>query len=64
MGIAKKETGESRDFWKAAESLVRDIQQWPDYKKEIIISSQGSGFIDSGSSNSNYKDRDNTRCVE
>jgi len=52
MGIARKEMGESREYWKAAESIVREIKTWPDYKKDIVISSHGSGFVRHGNTDS------------
>jgi hypothetical protein len=46
MGISRKQTGESGDFWKAAESIAREIKDWSEgYKKEIVVSSHGSGFV-------------------
>jgi hypothetical protein len=46
VGISRNYAGESGDFWRAAESVVREIKDWSEeYKKDIVISSQGSGFI-------------------
>ena len=44
MKLARKESDSSREFWKAAETIVRQIESWPSYKKDIVVSSDGSGY--------------------
>jgi hypothetical protein len=45
MAITKNTSEASREFWKAAESSVRKIESWPEWKKDIVITSSGSGYI-------------------
>ena len=46
MAITKNTSDQSsRDFWKAVESNVRKIDTWPDWKKNIRVTSSGSGYI-------------------
>ncbi len=46
MALTKTTSDQSsRDFWKALESSVRKIDTWPDWKKNIRVTSSGSGYI-------------------
>lgn len=45
MALTKNTSEESREFWKAAESNVRKIEGWPEWKKNIVVTSAGSGYV-------------------
>lgn len=45
MALTKNTSEESREFWKAAESNVRKIETWPEWKKNIVVTSAGSGYV-------------------
>lgn len=42
--LLKALTTHPTDFWKSAESKTQQIQDWPDYKRDIQVSSQGTRY--------------------
>lgn len=45
MALTKNNSEASLEFWKAAESNVRKIEGWPEWKKNIVVTSAGSGYV-------------------
>ncbi|MDB5047246.1 MAG: hypothetical protein JWO30_317 [Fibrobacteres bacterium] len=45
MAISKNNSEASQEFWRAAEKSVQKIESWPEWKRNIVIKSSGSGYI-------------------
>lgn len=49
MAIRKNSSAASQEFWKSVKESLREMDTWPEWKRNIDISASGSGYTDGSS---------------
>lgn len=49
MAIRKSDSEVGQEFWKSVQESLREMENWPEWKRNIRISASGSGYTDGSS---------------